>query len=235
MTAVRMRVGLVAGTTESSSAPIHWPVSKAASENLLLASAYNAETSKPEPRGRQTGRGAVFHRRRLQPVSRPWRGTVRLYWRMPAVRRVAVASGSQEGVEVMTQSRIQVVQEGDTFRLYRHFGEAPGPFQTIGEDIEVQTLNYHGFTFADFYASRDDHMAPGWFVFGRDSTKYGKMPDGRGAYIMLCARPAVKPRHSRNYNGQVRRGWATKREADAVAAELNRAFPAAKQSRERGL
>jgi len=39
---------------------------------------------------------------------------------------------------------------------------------------------------------------------------------------MLCARPDVKPRRHRHYNVPVQPGFHTLREAQAVAAEMNR-------------
>ena len=85
---------------------------------------------------------------------------------------------------------------------------------------ELVTVNYSGHTFADFYVSRT-HSDPGWFVFGRNSEKYGTRSDCKGAYTMLCARPIVKPRRNSHYNGTVRMGWKTRAEAQAVADKLN--------------
>lgn len=96
------------------------------------------------------------------------------------------------------------------------------------DSVEVETVNYSGHTFGEFYVSRDHGHAPGWFVFGRNAEKYGTHPDGRGAYVMLCARPAVPPRKHPHYNAPVRRGWRTKREAQAVADRLNQEAPPCK-------
>lgn len=87
--------------------------------------------------------------------------------------------------------------------------------------VEIETVNYSGHSFSDFYVSKDAGHAPGWFVYGRNSEKYGKRQDGSGAYVMLCARPAVKPRRHPHYNCRVRRGWSTKREAQVIAGRLN--------------
>jgi hypothetical protein len=89
-----------------------------------------------------------------------------------------------------------------------------------GQPVAVQTVNYSGHTFSDFHARRD-HTGPGWYVFGRNSTKYGTKPDGTGAYVMLCAYPDKPARRFRNYNRATHAGWPTKRQAAAVAAALN--------------
>ena len=81
-------------------------------------------------------------------------------------------------------------------------------------NVEINTVNYRGDMFDRFYARKDPHSAPGWFVFGRN-------PGYGDHYIMLCARPAVKARKHPHYNVAVRRGWSTKREAESIAAELN--------------
>lgn len=88
--------------------------------------------------------------------------------------------------------------------------------------VEIETRNYSGHVFSEFYVQRNPGLAPGWFVFGRNAEKYGRLPDGRGAYVMLCARPDVRPRRHPHYNGQVRRGWHLKRQAQAVADAMNR-------------
>jgi hypothetical protein len=89
-------------------------------------------------------------------------------------------------------------------------------------DYELETVNYSGHTFADFYPRRDPATGPGWYVFGRNTVKYGVLADGTGAYVMLCARPAVTARKHRYYNCDVRRGWYTKREAQQIVDSLNR-------------
>jgi len=94
--------------------------------------------------------------------------------------------------------------------------------ETLVEGIQVNAKSYSGEAFSDFYARRDPSSGPGWYVFGRDCTKYGTLPDGRGAYVGLCARPAVKPRRHPHYTGLVQRGWRTHREAQAIADWLNR-------------
>lgn len=81
-------------------------------------------------------------------------------------------------------------------------------------ETEIRTVNYKGDVFNCFYVRQDPSTGPGWYVFGRNE-KY----DGR--YIMLCARPNVKERRHPYYNKLVRRGWHTKREANAIAKEMN--------------
>ena len=85
----------------------------------------------------------------------------------------------------------------------------------------LETVNYSGHAFAGFYVGTSHSAGPGWFIYGRNSEKYGTLPDGRGAYTMLCARPDVAPRRFKYWNGTCRRGWHTKREAMAIAAALN--------------
>lgn len=87
--------------------------------------------------------------------------------------------------------------------------------------VEIQTVNYSGHTFTDYFVAPNRGNAPGWFVYGRNAEKYGKLPDGRGAYVALVARPDVKPHRHPHYNCQVRRGWHTKREAQAIADAMN--------------
>ena len=80
------------------------------------------------------------------------------------------------------------------------------------------TPDVDGFT---FYVARDTTRAPGWYIFGAE--KYGRRPDGKGAYVMLCAWPNMPARKRFRYNGPVKRGWRLKREAMAVAVYLNTA------------
>ncbi|QAY80462.1 hypothetical protein [Sphingosinicella sp. BN140058] len=86
---------------------------------------------------------------------------------------------------------------------------------------EIETVNYSGHRFSAFHVRQAPESAPGWFVFGRNSEKYGTNRDGSGAYIMLCARPAVRRRHHPFYNGPVRRGWHRKRDAQLIADTMN--------------
>ena len=88
--------------------------------------------------------------------------------------------------------------------------------------VELRAVNYSGHTFANFFPQRDSAGGPGWYVYGRNSEKYGVKADGKGAYVMLCARPSVAPRRHPHYNVKVRRGWHTRREAQAVADYLNK-------------
>lgn len=74
-------------------------------------------------------------------------------------------------------------------------------------------VDYAGRVFDRFYPRKDSSTGPGWYVFGRN-------PD-YGTLIKLCARPNVKPRWQANYSGPVREGWHTKREAEAIAKQLN--------------
>ena len=87
--------------------------------------------------------------------------------------------------------------------------------------FELETENYGGYQFDHFYAARDTTRGPGWYVFGAE--KYDRKADGKGAYVMLCARPNMPARKRFGYNGPVKRGWRLKREAMAVAVYLNTA------------
>lgn len=80
--------------------------------------------------------------------------------------------------------------------------------------INFSREGYDGTLFNDFEVRRDSASGPGWFIFGRDPKKYGTFPDGRGRYVMLCGY-RVRKGH-RNYNGAVRHGWRTAREAKAM-------------------
>jgi len=83
---------------------------------------------------------------------------------------------------------------------------------------------YDGTLFTDFFVARDTCAAgPGWFIYGRDKKKYGTFPDGRGRYVMLC--DYVRQGKARNYNGRVRIGWRTKREASAALAAHLESYP----------
>ena len=80
----------------------------------------------------------------------------------------------------------------------------------------VNTRNHKGAVFGQFFARRAPGTGPGWYVFGKAGPEwYG------GRYIMMVARPDVKPQRHPHYNCEVRRGWCTQREARAVAAMLN--------------
>ena len=81
--------------------------------------------------------------------------------------------------------------------------------------MESRTTDYKGRKFAEFYPARSSSDGPGWYVFGRN-------PEYDGRLICLCGRPAVAPRKHPHYNGPVRRGWFTKREAQYWADVLNR-------------
>lgn len=82
------------------------------------------------------------------------------------------------------------------------------------EGVIFNATDHCGRTFKDFFPTRAEPHGPGWFVYGRN-------PDYYGGLVYLCGRPDVKPRQCAHYNGKVRRGWRTKREAAAVAARLN--------------
>lgn len=96
-----------------------------------------------------------------------------------------------------------------------------------GKGVAYNLTGYDGSNFRDGFEPRQDHSGPGWFVFARNAEKYGTLPDGRGAYVALVAWPDKPRRACPNYNGRVRRGWRTKREAQAVADRLALAMESA--------
>ena len=83
--------------------------------------------------------------------------------------------------------------------------------------IQIETKGYDGNVFIeDPYVDRDPSSGPGWFIFARNSVKYGKKADGKGAYVKRVAWPDGKRRYHVHYNSPVQHGWRLKR--DAVAA-----------------
>jgi len=74
--------------------------------------------------------------------------------------------------------------------------------------------DYKGRTYTDFYPA-EATTGPGWFVIGKN-------PEYGGRLRKVCAWPDVKPRRYKMWNGPVRRGWWTKKEAQAVADKLNK-------------
>lgn len=85
------------------------------------------------------------------------------------------------------------------------------------ERVEFTRTDYAGRLYGDFHARRSASDGPGWYVYGRCPHAYG------GRLVNVCARPAVQPRKHPHYNGPIRRGFRTLREAAAVAAALNAA------------
>ena len=75
--------------------------------------------------------------------------------------------------------------------------------------------DFKGRIYTNFYAAEVLGMAPGWFVLGC-------YEDYGGRLRKVCARPDVRPRKYKWWNGPVRRGWLTKKEAQAVADQLNK-------------
>lgn len=87
-------------------------------------------------------------------------------------------------------------------------------------DYNFSNVGYDGSVFTDFYVAKDPCHGPGWFIFGRNKVKYGVHADGSGAYVKNCAYRYA--RHHRHYNGRVNHGWMRKRDAQAVADQLNK-------------
>jgi len=91
-----------------------------------------------------------------------------------------------------------------------------------GANFEFSNVDCRGRVFSNFYARKDHHTGPGWYIFGRN-------PEYGGRLIALCARPRVKARRYPYYNCAVRRGWHTKREAQSIADQLNQALSSVSQ------
>jgi hypothetical protein len=85
----------------------------------------------------------------------------------------------------------------------------------------TETTNWKRCKFSDFYPVKSPQDGPGWFVFGRNATEYGVTPDGKGAYVKLCAWQDRPKRKYPGYNVRTVAGWPTKREAQAVADSMN--------------
>ena len=100
----------------------------------------------------------------------------------------------------------------------------PDPMVTVS-DRDFRHGNVR--VYREFFVAIDPATGPGWYVWGRCRTEYG--PRG---IIRLCARPSVAPRAHPHYNVRVQRGWHLKRDAQAVADELNRRFPAPQPEKE---
>lgn len=76
--------------------------------------------------------------------------------------------------------------------------------------------DYRGRMFSGpFFVAPHRGVDPGWFVFGRNE-EYG------GRLIKVVARPDVKERTYKFWNGPRQRGWWLKCEAQAVADMLNK-------------
>lgn len=83
-----------------------------------------------------------------------------------------------------------------------------------GRPIEITSTGFRGGHFTRFFVRKAPGQAPGHFVWGSN-------PAYSGRYTMIVARPDVKARKCPNWNGRVRRGFATYREAKQVANTLN--------------
>ena len=88
------------------------------------------------------------------------------------------------------------------------------------QPIPLRVINWRGDRFSDFYPEKN-RLGSGWAVFGRNSERYGVDAQGRGCYVMECARPDKPRRKMPNWNGEVYVGFRTKREAQEVADRLN--------------
>ena len=78
---------------------------------------------------------------------------------------------------------------------------------------------WDGTLFSDFDVRKDSMTGPGWFIYGYDKNKFGvNLKTGKGNYVQVCG--YVRKRKARNYNGKVRCGWRTKRDAQAALSKL---------------
>jgi hypothetical protein len=80
--------------------------------------------------------------------------------------------------------------------------------------VVIKTVDYKDRKYDRFYVARDPGFGPGWYVFGRN-------PEYGDHLVMNCARPDVKPRSHPHYNQRVQRGWLYKRDAQAIADQMN--------------
>lgn len=72
---------------------------------------------------------------------------------------------------------------------------------------EIENVDYKDRVFSDnITAEREPSAGPGWYIFARNSEGICK----------LIARPNVPARKHPHYTLRVRRGWLTKKEAEAL-------------------
>jgi hypothetical protein len=83
-----------------------------------------------------------------------------------------------------------------------------------GQQVLFTATGFRGGHFTGHWAGPNT-SGPGWTVWGRNPA-YG------GSYVMETAHPAKNRRHHPHWNILTTPGWRTRREAQAVAAELNR-------------
>ncbi len=81
-------------------------------------------------------------------------------------------------------------------------------------NVIFSSVDYKGRTFDRFYARKSPQNGPGWFGFGRNA-EYGD------TLVRLCAQPDGPP--TRGYRVH-HKGWRTKKEAQAIADQLNSTF-----------
>jgi hypothetical protein len=79
----------------------------------------------------------------------------------------------------------------------------------------METIDYIGRRYSNFYVDKSPQDGPGWYVFGRYADAYG------GKLIKLCGRPDIAPRAHPHYNVRVRRGWSTRARAQHWADAMN--------------
>ena len=85
----------------------------------------------------------------------------------------------------------------------------------VPQMVEVTSgTDYAGREFCGEYYVTPAYSAPGWVI-----NQYAYAPGGF-PLVRIAARPNVAPRKYKHFNGQRRRGWHTKREAEAVLKAL---------------
>lgn len=80
--------------------------------------------------------------------------------------------------------------------------------------IEIENVDYKDRVFSDnITAEREPSTGPGWYIFARNSEE---------CICKLIARPNVSARKHPHYNIEVRRGWLTKKEAEALIPTIGK-------------
>lgn len=79
--------------------------------------------------------------------------------------------------------------------------------------MEFSRTDERGFAYASFFVRRESRSA-GWFIYGRRLNVSANV-------VRICARPSRAARRTGNSNVKTRRGWSTRREAQAALDALS--------------
>lgn len=91
------------------------------------------------------------------------------------------------------------------------------------EGVKIETVGYEGSVFTDYTVERYPSHGPGWYVKGHNKDKYGfNATTGLGNYVKVCAYPDKPKTKAKFYSCLVHKGFRTRKEAQAVADEMNR-------------